>query len=162
MANYTVQDIAELREQTGMGLSDIKKALEEANGDRSKAMTLLKERGAHIMSKKSDRTAGEGVIEVYSHGGRTGVILEVNCETDFVARSESFKEFAHDVALQIVSMNPADIDELMEQSFVKDSKLTMADYLRDTTSKMGEKIVIARFTRYVLGETTPAATEEAN
>lgn len=152
MANYTVQDISELRELTGMGLSDIKKALEEADGNRAKAMELLRERGAKIMAKKSDRTAGEGLIEAYVHAGKTGVILELNCETDFVARSETFKEFAHDLALQIASMAPESIEDLLEQPFVKDSKLTIGEYLRDTTSKMGEKIVLSRFTRYVLGQ----------
>ena len=160
MANYTLKDITDLREMTGMGLSDIKKALEEADGDRSKAMVALKERGAKIMDKKSDRTAGEGIIEAYVHAGRTGVIVEINCETDFVARGEGFKEFAHDVALQIASMNPENVEELLEQSFVKDSKLTINDYLRDTTSKMGEKIVITRFVRYALGETAVAATDQ--
>ncbi|MEI6478206.1 MAG: translation elongation factor Ts [bacterium] len=152
MANYTMQDIAELREQTGMGLSDIKNALEEAAGDRAKAMTFLKERGAKIMGKKADRDASEGVIEAYVHSGRIGVIVEVNCETDFVARGEAFKEFAHDLALQIASMAPENVEELLEQAFVKDSKLTIGEYLQDTTSKMGEKIVISRFTRYELGQ----------
>lgn len=159
MANYTTQDIQDLREQTGMGLMDIKKALDEADGDRAKAMELLKERGAKIMDKKADRTAGEGIVEAYVHGGRIGVLLEVNCETDFVARGETFKEFAHDVALQISSMAPASVEELMEQPFIKDSKLTIGDYLRDVTGKLGERIVIARFVRYVLGETGTAADQ---
>jgi len=153
MANYTNKDITELRETTGMGLMDIKKALDEADGNRQQAMELLKERGAKIMDKKSDRIAGEGLIEVYSHAGRIGVIVEVNCETDFVSRSETFKEFAHDLALQISSMKPVSVEELLEQAFIKDSKLTIADYLRDTTSKLGEKIVITRFNRFALGET---------
>lgn len=153
MANYTTQDISELREQTGMGLMDIKKALNEAKGNRAQAMELLRERGAKIMDKKSDRTAGEGLIEAYVHAGRIGVLVEVNCETDFVARSEAFKEFIHDLALQISSMAPATVEELLEQPWIKEGKLTIGDYLRDTTSKIGEKIQIARFTRYVLGET---------
>ena len=152
MANYTMEDIAELRDMTGMGLMDIKKALEEADGNRPKAMELLKERGAKIMDKKSDRTVGEGLIEAYVHAGRIGVILEVNCETDFVSRSETFKEFAHDLALQISSMKPSTVEELLEQPFIKDSKMTIGDYLRDATSKLGERIVIARFQRYLLGE----------
>lgn len=151
--NYTTEDIQSLREQTGMGLMDIKKALDEADGNRAKAIEFLKERGAKIMDKKADRTASEGVIESYIHGGRIGVLLELNCETDFVARSEAFKEFAHDLALQISSMAPESVEELLEQPFIKDSKLTMADYLRDTTSKMGEKLVITRFVRYALGQT---------
>src|SRR4051812_39054961 len=113
--NYTTEDIQALRDQTGMGLMDIKKALDEAEGNRSKALELLKERGAKIMDKKADRVAGEGVIEAYVHGGRIGVLLELNCETDFVARSEAFKEFAHDLALQISSMAPETVEELLEQ-----------------------------------------------
>ena len=151
MANYTTEDIQDLRELTGMGLMDIKKALDEADGDRPKALNLLKERGAKIMDKKADRVAADGLVEAYVHGGRIGVLLEVNCETDFVARGETFKEFAHDVALQISSMNPENVEELLEQAFIKDSKITIADYLRDVTAQLGERIVIARFTRYVLG-----------
>jgi len=150
--NYTTADIAALRERTGMGLMDIKKALDEANGDSAKALEALKERGAHIMSKKGDREVGEGVIEGYVHGGRIGVLVEVNCETDFVSRGDDFKTFAHDVAMQIASMNPASVEELLEQNFIKDSKLTIADYLREVTSKLGERIVISRFSRYQLGE----------
>jgi elongation factor Ts len=152
MANYTTQDIADLRENTGMGLMDIKNALEEAAGDRAKALELLKRRGAKIMDKKAERSAKEGLIETYVHGGRIGVILELNCETDFVSRSENFKELAHDIALQISSMAPNDIEELLAQAWIKDLKLTIGDYLRDVTSKLGEKIVISRFQRYVLGE----------
>ncbi len=152
MANYTIQDIAELREVTGMGLMDVKKALVEADGDKKKALNLLKERGAHIMAKKADRHAAEGVIESYVHIGRIGVLVEVNCETDFVARSESFTEFAHDVALQIASMAPASVEELLEQPFIKDSKLSIGQYLADVTGKLGEKIVISRYSRLVLGE----------
>ena len=151
MPNYTTQDIQDLREQTGMGLMDIKKALDEADGERGRALELLKERGAKIMSKKSDRSTSEGIIEAYVHAGRIGVLLEVNCETDFVARSETFREFAHDVALQISSMNPESVEMLLEQPFIKDSKLSISQYLQDTTSRVGEKIVITRFTKYVLG-----------
>lgn len=150
--SYTTEDIKELREITSMGLMDVKKALDEANGDRAQALALLKERGAAIMEKKADRSAENGIIEAYVHGGRIGVLLEVNCETDFVARGELFQEFAHDVALQISSMNPADMDELMAQPFIKDSKLSIADYLTEITSKIGEKIVINRFVRYQLGQ----------
>jgi len=160
MANYTTQDIQDLREQTAMGLMDIKKALDEADGDRAKALELLKERGASIMDKKAGRNAGDGLIEAYVHGGRIGVLVEVNCETDFVARGETFKEFVHDLCLQVSSMKPESVEELLEQAFVKDSKLTIADYLRDVTAQLGERIVIARFTRWLLGETEAAAGSE--
>ncbi|HSI21286.1 MAG TPA: translation elongation factor Ts [Verrucomicrobiae bacterium] len=152
MPNYTTADIAELREMTSMGLMDVKKALDEADGDKKQALALLAERGASIMAKKSGRHAAEGVIEAYVHAGRIGVLVEVNCETDFVARGETFKEFAHDLALQISSMAPASVEELLGQPFVKDSKLTIAQYLADVTGKLGEKIVISRFDRYTLGE----------
>jgi len=160
MAKYTTDDITNLRETTGMGLMDIKKALDEADGDRTKALGLLKERGAKIMDKKSGRTAGEGLVEAYVHGGRIGVLLEVNCETDFVSRSDGFKEFCHDLALQISSMDPKSVEDLLEQPWIKDAKLTIADYLRETTGKLGEKIVIARFSRYLLGETEAGAGSE--
>lgn len=160
MANYSMKDITDLREITGMGLGDIKKALDESDGNRDKALQALRERGAKIMDKKSDRNAGEGVIEVYVHAGKTGVIVEINCETDFVAKSDAFKDFAHDIALQIASMSPESVEELLAQSFVKDSKQTISDYLVDTTGRMGEKIVITRFNRYFLGETATPVTEE--
>ena len=151
MANYTTADIAELREQTSMGLMDVKKALDEADGNKGKALELLRERGAHIMAKKADRAAGEGMIEAYVHGGRIGVILEVNCETDFVARGDDFKNFVHDLALQISSMAPATVEELLEQDFIKGGG-TVNQYLTTVTGKMGERIVIKRFVRYQLGE----------
>jgi elongation factor Ts len=151
MANYTTADIAELREQTSMGLMDVKKALDEADGNKAKALELLKARGAHIMAKKSDRTTSEGMIEGYVHGGRIGVLVEVNCETDFVARGDDFKNFVHDLALQISSMAPADVEELLAQDFIKGGG-TIADRLAEVTGKLGERIVIKRFVRYQLGE----------
>jgi elongation factor Ts len=152
MVNYTTADIAELREMTSMGLMDVKKALDEADGDKKKALEILKERGASIMAKKSARHAAQGVIEAYVHGGRIGVLLEVNCETDFVARGEAFKEFAHDVALQIASAAPETVEELLEQEFIKDTSKTISALLAEVTGKIGERIVITRFDRYVLGE----------
>ena len=151
MANYTTADIAELREQTGMGLMDVKKALEEAEGNKGKALELLKARGAHIMAKKADREAAEGMVEAYVHSGKIGVLVEVNCETDFVARGDDFKQFAKDVAMQVASMMPADVEELLTQDFIKGGG-TVADLLSQVTGKLGERIVIKRFTRYQLGE----------
>jgi elongation factor Ts len=153
MANYTTADIAELREQTGMGIMDVKKALDEADGNKGKALELLKARGAHIMAKKADRSAGEGMIEGYVHSGKIGVLVEVNCETDFVARGDDFKTFVHDLALQISSMAPASVEELLEQDFIKGGG-TVGDYLSTVTGKLGERIVIKRFVRYVLGESS--------
>ena len=103
----SASEIKELRDATGVGFLDCRKALEEANGDFEKAVDLLRERGLAKAAKRSDREASEGVLELYNHGnGRVGVMVEVNCETDFVARSDAFRKFAHEVALQIAAASP--------------------------------------------------------
>jgi elongation factor Ts len=103
----TTEQIKELREATGAGILDCRKALEQANGDFDKAVDFLREKGLATAAKRSDRAASEGMVELYSHGGgRVGVMVEVNCETDFVARSEAFRSFAHEVALQIAAGAP--------------------------------------------------------
>lgn len=103
----TTEQIKELREATGAGILDCRKALEAANGDYKKAVDFLREKGLATAAKRADREASEGVVELYSHGnGRVGVMLEVNCETDFVARSQEFRNFAHEIALQIAAMAP--------------------------------------------------------
>ena len=103
----SASQIKELRDATGVGFLDCRKALEEANGDFEKAIDLLRERGLAKAAKRSDREASEGVLELYNHGnGRVGVMVEVNCETDFVARSETFRKFAHEIALQIAASSP--------------------------------------------------------
>mgnify|MGYP001828836839 CR=1 FL=1 len=108
----TATQIKELREATGVGFLDCRKALEEANGDFEKAVDFLRERGLAKAAKRSDREASEGVLDLYDHGGgRVGVMVEVNCETDFVARSESFRTFAHDVSLQIAAASPKWVTE---------------------------------------------------
>lgn len=102
----SIDDIKKLREQTGAGMMAAKKALEEANGDFAKAQENLRLAGAASAAKKSDRVAAEGVIEGYVHGGRIGVLVEINCETDFVARTEDFKQFAKDIAMQVAATSP--------------------------------------------------------
>lgn len=103
----SIEDIKKLRESTGAGMMDAKAALEEAGGDFEKAVTVLRKKGLAKAAKKSDRTAAEGVIESYLHGGKIGVLVEVNCETDFVARTDDFKDFCRDVAMHIAASNPA-------------------------------------------------------
>src|SRR5512138_3674286 len=108
----TTEMIKQLREATGAGVLDCRKALEQADGDYDKAVNFLREKGLAMAAKRSDRAASEGVIELYSHGnGRVGVMVEVNCETDFVARSEGFRKFAHELALQIAAASPLYIKE---------------------------------------------------
>src|SRR5512136_2105396 len=108
----TTDMIKKLREATGVGILDCRKALEEANGDQDKALDLLREKGLAAASKRAGREASEGVVELYSHGdGRVGVMVEVNCETDFVGRSDAFRKFAHEIALQIAASSPLYIRE---------------------------------------------------
>lgn len=146
--------LVKIRQETGLSVMEIRKALEESNNDETKAHELLKERGAEVMSKKQDRTVKAGWVDAYSHNGRIGVLVEVHCETDFVARNPDFKNFAHDLSLQISSMNPQNVEELLAQPFIKDERQTVNQLLTDLTAKMGEKIVIARFTRYETGAVT--------
>jgi elongation factor Ts len=159
--------IKELRNKTGAGVIDCKKALDEADGNMDKACELLIQRGIAIAEKKSTRTAENGIIETYVHsGGKIGVMVELNCETDFVARTEQFKELAHDIALQIAAMSPqfvsredinpgADCDPqtacLLLQPFIKDPTKTMQNIITETVAKVGENIKVRRFTRFELG-----------
>lgn len=148
----TVEQIKSLRAKTGLGIHDVKKALEESNGDETKAIAWLKEKGLSTVAKKSDRSTNQGLIDVYTHGGRIGAMVEVNCETDFVARNADFKAFVHDLALQVASMNPEDVDELLKQEFFKEPGKTIQDLLNDTITKIGENIKISRFSRFELGQ----------
>jgi len=108
----TTEMIKELREATGVGILDCRKALEDSNGDMAKAKDILREKGLAMAAKRAGRQASEGVVEMYSHGsGRVGVMVEVNCETDFVGRSESFRAFAHEIALQIAATSPLYLSE---------------------------------------------------
>ncbi len=192
--------IKQLREATGAGVLDCRKALEQADGDMKKATELLREKGLATAAKRAARQASEGVVEMYSHGnGRVGVMVEVNSESDFVGRSEAFRTFAHEIALQIAAMSPryirdedipADIIEnesktaadkaraegkpenvvprivdgylkkfkeehvLMQQTYVRDDTMTIQQLYNQLVASLGENIVIRRFQRWELGETS--------
>lgn len=148
----SVDDIKKLREATGAGIADVRQALEEAGGDFSKATEIIKQKGLDRAESKSDREVKAGVVEVYSHGGRVGVLVEVLCETDFVAKTEDFKTLAHDIALQIASMNPSDSVELLSQEFIKDSSVTIEQLIKSVIGKLGENIQIGKFSRIELGK----------
>ncbi len=194
----STDQIKELRESTGAGVLECRKALEQTGGDMAKAAAYLREKGLAKAAKKSERTAKEGRIEVYAHpGNRVGVLVELNCESDFVARTEDFVALAHDLALHIAFANPryirpedipADViaqkqaefqaeaattgkpanvldrivagkldkfyDDicLLRQPFVKDDKIKVGDLITQAIAKIGENIVVRRFTRYELGE----------
>lgn len=192
--------IKQLREATGAGISDCKNALVESDGDLKKALDFLREKGLAMAAKRSERKAADGVVELYSHGnGRVGVMVEVNCETDFVGRSEAFRTFAHEIALQISATSPvyireddipADVMEhekkiaeakaredgkpeaviprivegylskfkddfvLLRQAYIRDESMTIEKLLNQTVAALGENIVIRRFSRWALGEST--------
>ena len=194
----TIEKIKQLREETAAGMMDVKRALEEAGGDIEGARRVLREKGQALAAKKSSREATEGLIDAYVHfNGRVGVLVEVNCETDFVARTPEFKDFAHNVALHVASAQPqplavapedlpvGEIDEersivekqvaemgkpediasrivegrmqkwiseraLLTQPYVRDPERTVGDFLQETIQRVGENVVVRRFTRYAL------------
>ena len=199
MPVVSAKNVKELREKTGAGMMDCKKALGETSGDMEKAIEWLRKKGIASAEKKSTRTAAEGAVGSYIHtGSRVGVLLEVNCETDFVARGEIFQCLVRDVAMQIAACPnveyvntdeiPSDIVEreksiemerddlsnkpeqikikivegrigkrlkeitLLEQPFIKDSSITVAELVKQTAGKLGENLRVRRFTRYTLGE----------
>ena len=193
----TAATVRELREKTNAGMMDCKKALQETNGDMNKAIDLLRQKGLATALKRSGKEATEGMVHAYVHGGnRIGVLVEVNCETDFAAKSDDFQEFTKNIALHIAATNPLGIQKedvpqdiiakereiymaqaresgkpenilekivdgkmrkfyeesvLLEQAYVKNPDITIQDYLNELTAKIGEKIIIRRFTRYQLG-----------
>ncbi len=194
----STEQIKELRAATGAGILDCRKALEQANGDFEKAIDVLREKGLSKAAKRATREASDGVIEMYSHGnGRVGVMVELNCETDFVARSETFRTLAHEIALQIAAMGPqyissddipADVLErertiarkqaldegkpenvvdrivegrlkkfkddgcLLNQTSIRDDKVTIQDMINEAVVSLGENIIVRRFVRWTLGE----------
>jgi elongation factor Ts len=194
--SVSIEDIKKLRDMTGAGMMDAKKALEEANGDIDKAVEIMRLKGIAKASKKSDRAASNGVIQSYVHSEKIGVLVEINCETDFVARTDEFKTFARDVAMHIAaaspsyvsvdSIDPAELKKekstvekevaasgkpaefatkmvegkmakwyeqvcLLNQPFIKDDSKTIDQLTKELIGKLGENIVIARFSRLELG-----------
>lgn len=150
--NIKVEDIKKLREQTGAGIADCRHALEQTKGDLEKAKDVIRKKGLDRADQKGEREVKAGLIETYSHGGRVGVILELLCETDFVVKTADFKNLAHEVALQIASMNPLSVDELLKQEYIRDNSQTIDDLIKVVIGKLGENIQIGSFKRIALGE----------
>lgn len=142
--------LVQLREVTGAGVMDCKRALDEAGGDFEKAKQIIFEHGIAKAEKRAERKTGAGLLETYIHNGRIGVILELRCETDFVAKTDVFKTLAHDLAMHITSMNPGSIEELLKQPFIKDESVVVGDLITQTIAKTGENIKLERFCRYEL------------
>ena len=145
----TANLVKELREKTGAGMMDCKKVLTETDGDMEKAAELLRERGIAKAAKKAGRVAAEGLVVAYvAEDNKTGAVVEINSETDFVAKNEEFKTFANDIAIQIVRENPANVEELLAQKFINDSNKTVSEVLTDKIATIGENMSIRRFARF--------------
>jgi len=140
--------IKKIREKTGAGVVDIKKALEESSGDEDKALDILRKQGLKKADKKADRIAKEGIIVSYVHAdGKSGAMVKLLCETDFVAKNDKFKELANDIAMHIVAMNPENEEELYTQPFVKNPEITVEDLIKDSIATIGENIKVDKFVR---------------
>src|SRR5712691_10604222 len=153
--------IKELREKTGAGIMECKKAIEDATGDLTRAEQLIKERGLAMAEKKAGREAGQGLIDSYIHAGRIGAMIELNCETDFVARTDDFRTLAREIAMQVAATNPSRISSkeestdgdvpLLDQPYIRDAGKTVQDLLNETIARVRENIVIRRFARFEVG-----------
>lgn len=161
-------DVKALREQTGAGVMACKSALEEADGDVERAVEVLRASGAALADKRAHRETSQGLVECYIHaGGRIGAMVELNCETDFVARTDAFKELARELAMQVVAGSPLSVSEedlpsgaegdpgelcLLRQSYIRDESKTIDDVVKEVIAKTGENIRVSRFARFELGQ----------
>ncbi len=151
--SYTSDDVKKLREETGAGIMDCKKALQQADGNYEKAKAIVRETGMARAEKKADRETKEGYIASYVHAtGKTAAMVEVLCETDFVARNDEFRSMAKDLAMQVVAMQPADVAELLAQEFIKNPSQTIEQVVKSLSGKIGEKFEVKRFVRMAVGE----------
>ncbi len=147
------QEVAKLRGETGAGVMECKKALQDAADDYETAKALIKERGLARAAKKSDREANQGLVEAYIHGGgRIGALVELSSETDFVARNQDFRDLARDIAMQVAAMEPADVEELLKQPFIKDTGRTIGDLVTSVAASTGENVHVRRIARFELGQ----------
>lgn len=149
----TTDQIKKLREETNAPVMECKMALKEASGDFTKAKEILREKGLERAEKKAARVTNSGWVESYTHnGGRVGILVEVFCETDFVAKNELFQNLCHELALQIASMNPESVEILLTQPWIRDESKTIEILVKETIGKLGENIRVSRFIRFELGE----------
>ena len=144
-----IEDLKKIREMTGVSVDAIKRALEETDGKIEQALKLLKKRGAEVAAKKSQRQTGEGLVFSYIHGnGKIGVMVKLFCETDFVAQNDEFRNLGHELALHIAATNPASVEELLAQPYVRDEGFTIDALVKDHIGKLGENIRIGEFCRF--------------
>ena len=144
-----IELVKQLREESGISVAECKKVLEEAGGNLGKARELLLQRGKQLAAKKEAREVAEGTIEAYVHPtGKTAAMIDIRCETDFVARSEGFKKLAHELAMQTASMAPESVEELLSQPYIRDPGKTVKDLLVESIAKIGENIMIKKLSRF--------------
>lgn len=146
-----MEKIKQLREKTGAGVMDAKKALEQSSGDLAAAEELIRQKGLAKAASKGDREVKSGLVYSYNHQGRIGVLVELSCETDFVAKNEEFVALAKEIAMQIASMNPESVEELLAQEYIRDGSKKIEDLIKALIGKIGENMLIRRFIRFELG-----------
>jgi len=143
-----IEDLKKLRNETQAGIADCRKSLEETKGDYKKAVEWLKKHGIEKAEKKQDRETSQGLVESYIHqNGKVGAMVILLCETDFVAKTDEFKKLAHEVAMQVVAMNPKDVDTLLKQEYIRDNSLTIERLVKSVIGKLGENITIKSISR---------------
>lgn len=145
--------LKKIREETQASIADCRKALEESGGKYEKALEWLRKHGIEKAEKKSSRETSQGIVECYIHqNNRIGAIIEILCETDFVARTSEFKDLAHEIAMQVAAMNPKDIDTLLKQEYIRDGSRKIGDLIKEQIAKLGENIVVKKIQRLEVGE----------
>ncbi|NMC35799.1 translation elongation factor Ts [Candidatus Beckwithbacteria bacterium] len=149
--SISVDQIKKLRAQTKAGVMEVRQALTESNGDIAKAKDWLRKKGLDKAAKKADRETGDGLVTAYIHaGGQIGALVKLGCETDFVAKTSEFQTLASEIAMQIASMEPKDVKQLLAQSYIRDSKKTIDDLIKEAIAKLGENIQIIEFKRLAI------------
>ncbi|MEK7135060.1 MAG: elongation factor Ts [Patescibacteria group bacterium] len=144
-----IDDLKKIRNMTGASVDAIRQALEEANGEIERALKLLEDRGAMVAAKKAGRQTGEGIVSYYVHANsKVGVLVKLLCETDFVARTEQFKELGHELAMHIAALDPINIEDLLSQAYIRDQDMTINALIKNYIAKLGENIKIGEFCRF--------------
>jgi elongation factor Ts len=148
-----IELLKKLRNETSVSIADCRKALEETKNDYKKALDVLRKSGLEKAAKKSTRETPQGIVESYIHqNGKVGALVEVSCETDFVARTDVFKNLVHEICMQVAAMNPKDVKALLKQEYIRDSSKTIESMVKEVIAKLGENIVVKRFQRFEVGE----------
>ncbi len=153
MTDISAELVKKIREETGAGVMDVRRALLETSGDETKAKEILKSKGEAAVAKRSERETGQGVIETYVHsGGKVGAMVYLACETDFVAKTEEFKNLAKELAMQVAAMNPTSTDELIEQDYIREPGKTIKQLITEVVARTGENIQVKKIARFSLGD----------